>query len=142
MCIHNIHNLFKSTISIAALILIGLSSAQAQELPEQIAYEFFKQFQGGAIDQAFDRLLKGSSLEKTDPMGVMRIRNEIKSMATAFGKMVDSELIEKTPIGRRSVKLVYLQNLQLRPLTWIFYFYNTENRWTLTLFTYNGQYQY
>ena len=108
--------------------------------PETQITRFFEMLATGKIDEAFAQLVEGSSLAKTDPLGVNQVPSNIAAFMKVAGPMLGHERLISCALGSRSVKLVYLQNLKLRPLTWVFYYYNNGDGWTLTYLEWNGQY--
>lgn len=117
------------------------SLASEVKSPEQLVEEFFAQVSNGDVDQAFIKLFEGSSLEKTDPIGANQVPSSVAAFMKAAGPMLDYEKIGSCAIGARTLRLIYFQNLSLRPLTWVFYYYRNSEGWALTYLKWNGQYE-
>ena len=109
--------------------------------PDEVVEAFFSQISRGDVDKAFAQLFLGSSLARTDPLGVNQLPSSASAIMKAAGPMLDYEKIDSCAIGSRTVRLTYFQNLSLRPLTWIFYYYRNTQGWTLTYLQWNGQYE-
>ena len=109
--------------------------------PENVVDKFFSRLNKGDADQAFTQLFEGSSIAKTDPIGVNQVSSSVSAFMKTAGPMLDFEKIDSCAIGTRTLRLTYLQNLTLRPLTWVFYYYRNSQGWTLTYLQWNGQYE-
>ena len=128
----------------AIIFFYGFQDAWAtSELtaPDEAVDTFFEHITKGDVNQAFARLFMGSSLAKTDPLGVNQLPSSVSAFMKTAGPMLDYEKIDSCAIGTRTVRLTCLQNLTLRPLTWVFYYYRNPQGWTLTYLQWNGQYE-
>jgi hypothetical protein len=117
-------------------------AAFAELEPEQIVDRFFTYVGTAKLDDAFNGLVIGSSIEKLDPTWPARLRKEVESIQKSkiYGMQLDFEKIRTEQIGKRTQKLVYHQNFPVTAITWTFYFYKADERWSLAHVEWNNHF--
>lgn len=104
--------------------------APSQDIPSQMAAEFFAALQRGQMDDAYATLTKGSkTIEKPEDLRILKAKT--KEAIDAFGQIIGYELIETKSIGTRLIRRTYLSLGNEYPLRWRFYFYEANGRWRL-----------
>lgn len=104
--------------------------APNQDIPAQMAAEFFAALQRGQMDDAYATLTKGSkTIEKPEDLRILK--QKTKEAIDTFGQIIGYELIETKTIGSRLLRRTYLSLGNEFPLRWRFYFYEANNRWRL-----------
>jgi hypothetical protein len=102
----------------------------AEEVPRQMAAEFFALLEKGQIDDAYAKLTKGSkTIEKPEDLRILK--QKTKEAIDVFGAVVGHELVETKTVGTRLMRQTYLSLGVEFPLRWRFYFYQANNRWRL-----------
>jgi hypothetical protein len=130
-------------LSIAALFVLFVSASTSfaeQQTPVQMVETFFGMIQKGQISQAYDQLLKNSSIPASKPQAVQLLKTQTQNAMTLYGTMLGFEKIYEEQMGKSVVRLVYLLKLDLVPTTWEFYFYKPKSVWFLASITFNDQF--
>jgi hypothetical protein len=105
-------------------------SAAANDVPGQMAAEFFSALQRGQIDDAYATLTKGSkTIEKPEDLRILK--QKTKEAVDAFGAIIGHEVVETRMIGTKLMRRTYLSLGDEYPLRWRFYFYEAKGRWRL-----------
>ncbi|MEQ1860978.1 MAG: hypothetical protein ABMA13_13665 [Chthoniobacteraceae bacterium] len=109
--------------------LVAAPSA-ADDIPAQMAGEFFAALQRGQIDDAYATLTKGSkTIEKPEDLRILK--QKTKEAIEVFGVIFGYELVETKHIGAKLMRRTYLSLGDEYPLRWRFYFYEAKGRWRL-----------
>ncbi|MDR0532812.1 MAG: hypothetical protein LBH01_02555 [Verrucomicrobiales bacterium] len=93
--------------------------------------KFFLSIQNRAIDNAFNDITKGSSLDGSGEQISAFISKTNLALAN-FGAMKQYELFDNRPLGKNLRLLTYLSTLELQTLRWQFVFtVDKDNKWNL-----------
>ena len=114
----------------APVISIPASSPLNDDLPTQMAADFFASLKKGQIDDAYATLTKGSkTIEKPEDLRILK--QKTKEAIDVFGAIIGYELVETKRIGTHLMRRTYLSLGDEFPLRWRFYFYEAGGRWRL-----------
>jgi len=114
----------------APMVTISASSPINDDLPTQMAADFFASLKKGQIDDAYATLTKGSkTIEKPEDLRILK--QKTKEAIEVFGAIIGYELVETKRIGTHLMRRTYLSLGDEFPLRWRFYFYEAGGRWRL-----------
>lgn len=114
----------------AAPLTAAAAPASSNDVPGQMAADFFTSLQRGQIDDAYATLTKGSkTIEKPEDLRILK--QKTREAIEAFGAIVGYELVDTTRIGGKLMRRTYLSLGEEFPLRWRFYFYEAKGRWRL-----------
>jgi len=103
-------------IFLLMMILIRISDA-SDNVPVQMAENFFLMTQKGDISDAYDELLKGSNIPAGKPQVVDMIKRETESSSLLYGDILGFEEIREEKVGTSILRLVYVLKLEKAPIS-------------------------
>jgi len=114
----------------APTVTIAASSPINDDVPTQMAADFFASLKKGQIDDAYATLTKGSkTIEKPEDLRILK--QKTKEAIEVFGAIIGYELVDTNRIGTHLMRRTYLSLGDEFPLRWRFYFYEAGGRWRL-----------
>lgn len=132
----------KLSVLILLILFISASVAYSKEQsPTQEVENFFQMVQDGKINEAYDQLLKGSSIPTSKPQAVQLLKTQTSSGLPLYGSIFGFEKVREESFGASVIRLVYILKSEIAPTVWEFYFYKPKLKWFLANITFNDQYQ-
>lgn len=133
---------FLTTVFLSiALVACGQgeqNSDKDKERIDQVCDRFMQSFAAGKIQDALQMLKQNSVIYPAtiDTLQVT-INNQVKTLFTAYGKVLSSEFIAERKIKNFVAKRFYILKFEKYYLKFDFTLYDSGKGWTITNFTYN-----
>lgn len=110
-------------------LIISYTSINAQEKPNQYIDAFFKTYQTGATDKAFDNLFATNTfISKED---VNTIKNKVNQYKEVVGEYHGFDLLIQKTIGESIQINSYMLKYDRQPLRFILTFYKPDSDWKI-----------
>lgn len=114
-----------------------------KNLPDDIKTRldtFFTQLQTGNMEPAVMDLVKGAPIEnKTQELNL--VISQLRNLPIIYGPILSIEALETKYAGDSLLMARYLVKLRDHPAIFEFYYYKSQDNWTLLKFWFNDQIQ-
>jgi hypothetical protein len=130
----------KKLIAVLLILSPVLVWGAARENPKQMADDFLTTIEKGQVSQAYDNLLKGSSILKNKPDAVAKLEKQTRAALRPYGKILGFDLIKDEKFGSSIVHLVYVLKSEKHFTSWEFYFYKPESEWLVSHVGFNDRF--
>lgn len=100
--------------------------------PRQQVEAFLDAVVAGNIDEAYDRLFKGSYMLQSKPEQVENLKSQSKAALPLYGALLGYDFIADAPFGASVRRLVYILKAEKQPIVWVFYYYCPKDAWFLS----------
>jgi hypothetical protein len=140
----------RTRITASAVLMVALCAPSwAQDVtdsrragsPDVLAQAFLQQVQSGAVEVAFDTLLKGSPIAEQGQQYQM-LKTQAQVTLPVMGRALGFERLDENRVGTSVVVVKYLMRHEKDAITWTFVFYRPVDRWMVTALKFLPTIQY
>ena len=134
----------KAYVFMMIILLCYSASGFADTLKDE---DEVKQFAGSVVDTAvvegivaaFDKAKPYVQIDEAQVSSVaMQSKEQRDQLVEKFGKSVSYEFIGQKRVGTSLIRLQYIEKTESHAFPWTFYFYKTEQGWSLNNFHWHG----
>ena len=116
------------------------ATAPFDSVPEvrRFTDEIMTKIGAGNVEEAIEQLRPYAGVPAAEyDLFVVQSRNFMTNSRARFGKHTGMEFISQDQAGDSILRLVYISKFERYALRWLFYFYKTDQGWTLSTFKYD-----
>lgn len=128
----------RSVIALFAMLMSFTAlAADGDAGYEPLIQKFFKQFEGGKVNEAIDELYSTNKWIDQQRDMVQNIKTQFAGVVPLVGQYRGRELIGTATIGGRLVHVTYLMLYDRQPLRFEFQFYKPKDAWIIYSFSFD-----
>ncbi|WP_323789039.1 hypothetical protein [Psychroserpens sp.] len=129
----------KSNILICLLCFSITGLVSAQDKPQDLVDNFFKNFETKGATFALDELYRGNTWISRNNDAVEKLKTQMEGLNENFvGKYYGKEVILEKKLSDSFVLISYLVKYDRQPLRFTFQFYRPDDTWRIQSFSYDG----
>ncbi|MBU2938737.1 hypothetical protein KO494_04195 [Lacinutrix sp. C3R15] len=125
--------------SILIIILLISFSASAQNDPNEVVEQFFKEFKEKGAAIAIDNLYKPNKWINKSADAIIQLKSQLEGLNEDFvGKYYGKELILEKKLADSFILKSYLVKYDRQPIRFTFQFYKPNDTWMIQSFKFDG----